>query len=242
MKERKEPLLVYNTTRYFTEDIVRIVDATVGRLTWRPHQITVSYYSVSKKAKEDYRATRDTGLFVKMLRNGDEDSASKVLKLVKPTRFDGISELEQLAVTSDNQAPAEVVRQLMRRVSLMRRWQWAEKGPGWWAGQISKEDAAKMDVAIKARGLKLRFNNRDPSPALKAWRKKLVCEERNSQNKRAKLEQTNAIIQQTERALMANRERLTQLNQDKNQCEVQVSAAEMAVATLLLKSGGETVR
>jgi hypothetical protein len=235
-----EALLIYNTTRYLTEDIESIFRAVVGN-QYKPGRVTVSYYSVSKQAKDAYKESRGTGLFVKMLRNGDEHSHFKALKLVRPTRFEGISELEQLAVTAANEAPGEAIRQVMRRIHLMKRWQWSDKGPGWYESCISRAEAEKMDLLIEKQALKLRFNTRDPSSELKAWRLKLVEAKAELYRRRSHLLGTNRDIERTEKALMSNRERLTELNKSKNTHEVDLAGAEMALTALLLESGGRRV-
>jgi hypothetical protein len=234
-----------NNTRYFTEDIAHIVEALgggVGGSRDRAWQVTVDYYSASKDSFDYYKSRHGVGLYVKLMRNGDESSWHKDLKLVKPTRFKGLSELEQLAALANNEAPNQVICQLMKRFRLMAQMDFAHKGPSWARALISPNELTQMNRFVKENQLKLRFHDRDPSPDIKDWRRKLGEAElnlsllRRTQDKRAK----NIVA--AEKGSKHYAELLAHLTRDKDQGSAHITKAELAVEDLLLGSGGEMFR
>lgn len=166
-----EVLLVCNETAYDTEDLTQILLTQFE--WWRPGGVvTVSYYSPSRQAQKDYLQHNQVGLHVKLLRNGDEATKEKEVKLVKPRTWQGLSELERLAYVEI--APPEVIRQLMRRAWLLRRWEGKREGPAWHYSTLSAHERNVMDRVIAEKGLQLR-HYREPSDELIEWRRKVVA-------------------------------------------------------------------
>lgn len=164
--------VVYNTTRYNTEDIKQICLASWSG--WLPSRLVVSYYTPSKSAKNSYsESTGGQGLFVKLLRNGDEKNNVKELKLIKPTRFDGVSDLEQIVAATSGEAPPDLIRQVMHRCYLLRRWRGNDGGPPWVESIITDYKKKEMDKVIERKKLRLRFEAADPSTEVLDWRLRL---------------------------------------------------------------------
>jgi hypothetical protein len=195
-KLNKRCLRILNKTRYRTKDIARIVEVSGERVGW---PLTVDYYQPSKRAKEmwadvhaAYGAPR--GLFVKLQRNGDEQNyVGKGLNLIKPTRFDGASELEQLAAMS-GEAPHAVIYQILHRLYLMRRWHREDKGPDWRSAVLNSIEVGRYRELVDKHGLKLRFNDKDPSEEVVEWREMVV-------NQRSAVIQSRSNVKSTKRSI-----------------------------------------
>lgn len=175
---------IFNKTRYRTEDIAMVVKAGCPRgLTW---SLVVDYYQPSKKAKETWSGSHrwcdsivPRGLFVKLQRNGDEQNyAEKGLSLIKPTRFDGASELEQLAAMS-GEAPKAVVIQMLHRLKLMQRYHGEDRGPDYQTATLAQYEVEAYLKIMDRHNLSLGFGEEEPSknPSLLEWRRRVVTEQ-----------------------------------------------------------------
>jgi len=228
-------LVLFNTTRYSTEDLEKIVLAAWEGTEWRPEQLTVSYYSPSKSMKEQYQQLANTGLFVKALRNGDEGYRSKNLCITRPTRFDGVHELEVLAAAASNEAPEEVIQQILWRLYLMVRWKHSERGPSWSCLRPSRSFRASK--AIAQHSLRLRFDKKDPAKDILRWRKEVAFQEVLLHRAALRREGNQIEVSKVQRFLVEYTKRLQDAREAEAKSLVFEAEAQLALQNKLMEQG-----
>lgn len=227
-------VVLFNKTRYSTKDLEKIV---LAALSWRPEQLTVSYYNPSKSMKEQYQQVADTGLFVKALRNGDEDSFLKNLCITRPTRFDGVHELEVLAAAASNEAPEEVIQQILWRLDLMVRWKHNQSGPSWYCLCPTSSFRAFASKVIAQHSLRLRFDKKDPDEDILKWRQEVVLGQIALRAAALKREGTQREVSQVERLLVQTTKRLKDARETEAKDLVTEAGAQLELQNKLMERG-----
>ena len=231
-------LVIFNKTRYRTEDLEKIVLAALHRHPWRPDQLTVSYYSPSKSMKEQYQQLADTGLFVKALRNGDEGHSHKSLCITRPTRFDGVHELEVLAAAASNEAPEEVIQQIFWRMHLMARWKYNDSGPSWGCLCPTRSFRAGVSKMTAQHSLRLRFNKKDPAEDILKWRKEVVLVQKALRAAAIKRKGTQREVSHMESILVQTTKRLKDARKTEARNLVTEAGAQLELQNKLMERGG----
>jgi len=227
---------IYNTTRYYTEDIEKLAVAIWG--TWyRPTRLTVVYYAVNKAARASYAKDGGKGLFVKMLRNGDEHESWKNLRIIRPTRFDGISELEQIAASGSGSAPLELVRQVLRRLDTIRKYAGLHR-PSWQVQFFSRRETAQLNELIEEHQLRLRFHTNEPLPSVLAWREQLISHAASFRLAQQDLQTLERAIEEVESKIETGQARLAVVREQKTIHENRLTQAQVNLRQLLQEGGG----
>lgn len=227
-------MIVLNKTRYYTEDLQNLADKTLQKYRICSY-IVVEYYTPSKGARESYMDAMGTGLFVKFLRTGDHDNLyRKSLKLVKPTRFPGISDLEALG-TADGEGPRELVRQVIHRLRMMSRFAYSHKRPGAVDASYNIRD---LDKFVESNGLRLRFRTRDPSREELLWRDEMARARSDLENAAISVGRAKEILDHAEKDIYESLVRRDRSEKSYKSCRVHHVKKLQALSNVELRGKG----